>query len=636
MTHYTKKSFVFLLSVLILTTLVYFPGLRGGFLFDDFPNLGDMTRYGDITSWENAKQFILNGFSGPTGRPISLATFWLTSSGWMEGNAFPFKLINLFIHLFCGLVLFLVIKLLLKEYKYEQQKTAWLALLATSIWLLHPMFISTTLYVVQRMTQLSLLFSLLGILGYLYGRSLLVVKPIKAYLWMTISIGMGTILATFSKENGALLPLLILVIEFCNPEKNHKSLWQWRLLCLWLPSILIVYIVLKEINFSANPWPSRNFNQLERLMSEARIVTEYLFRLYVPQIEGQGLYQDGYQVSRSLLNPISTLYSIIFLSLLFISALIFRTKYPLYALAVLFFFAAHLMESTLLGLELYFEHRNYAAAIFIFLPLAAGLYWLSEKIKPKLVVMISCFIIAIFSLMTLQRAELWSDTQRLKLYWAQQNPNSPRAQVDYARYLLMNNKNNEANNLIQHTLERRPDSSLLTVRLIRQKIDTEQLQLEDFDWMKSTIVHQRPEPQAALDLRYLVEQIRADEQSLKLYSVPMIEVLQTMSHHPTTRWNDKNWQGLFLYLEGKLHLANHDYQKGYNAFLKSLAIYNNAETAMAMTTEFTQVDNHAMAYTFLQEVKEKYISQALKRDHHLTLMFNDLNSKLERDLGYQQ
>lgn len=636
MTQYTRKSLIFLLLVLTFTTLIYFPGLKGGFLFDDLPNLGDMTRYGDITSWENAKQFIFNGFSGPTGRPISLATFWLTASSWVEGNAFPFKLINLLIHLLCGLLLFLVIKLLLKEYKYEQQKSAWVALFATSMWLLHPMFVSTTLYVVQRMTQLSLLFSLLGILGYLYARSLLVLKPIKAYLWMTISIGLGTVLATFSKENGALLPLLILVIEFCNPEKKQKPLWQWRLVCLWLPSILIAYIVLKEINFSANPWPSRNFNQLERLMSEARIVTEYLFRLYVPQIEGRGLYQDGYQVSKSLLNPVSTLYSLIFLSLLFISALIFRTKYPLYALAVLFFFAAHLMESTLLGLELYFEHRNYAAAIFIFLPIAAGLCWLSEKIQQKLVVVISCFIIAIFALMTLQRADLWSDTQRLKLYWAQQNPDSPRAQVDYARYLLMNNKNDEANNLIQYTLERRPDSSLLTVRLIRQKLDTEQLKPEDFDWMKSTIVHQRPEPQAALDLRYLVEQIRADEQRLKFYSGPMIEVLHTMSYHPATRWNDKNWQGLFLYLEGKLYLANHDYQKGYNAFLKSLAIYNNAETAIAMTMEFTQVDNHAMAYTFLHEVKEKYISQALKRDHRLTLMFNDLNSKLERDLGYPQ
>ncbi len=636
MTYFTKRTLTLLFLVLLITACIYLPGLNGGFLFDDLPNLGDMSRYSDIHSWQNAKEFIFNGFSGPTGRPISLATFWLTASSWVEGNAFPFKIINLLIHLLCGLLLFFVIKLLLKEYKYQQQKSAWVALFATSIWLLHPMFVSTTLYVVQRMTQLSLLFSLLGILSYLYARSLLVLRPIKAYLWMTISIGVGTILATFSKENGALLPLLILVIEFCNPEKKHKPLWQWRLVCLWFPSILITYIILKEINFSANPWPSRNFNQLERLMSEARIITNYLFRLYIPQIEGQGLYQDGYQVSRSLLNPISTLYSIIFLSLLFISALIFRTKYPLYALAVLFFFAAHLMESTLLGLELYFEHRNYAAAIFIFLPIAAGLCWLSEKIQQKLVVVISCFIIAIFALMTLQRADLWSDTQRLKLYWAQQNPDSPRAQVDYARYLLMNNKNDEANNLIQYTLERRPDSSLLTVRLIRQKLDTEQLKPEDFDWMKSTIAHQRPEPQAALDLRYLVEQIRADEQRLKFYSGPMIEVLHTMSYHPATRWNDKNWQGLFLYLEGKLYLANHDYQKGYNAFLKSLAIYNNAETAIAMTMEFTQVDNHAMAYTFLHEVKEKYISQALKTDHRLTLMFNDLNSKLERDLGYPQ
>ena len=636
MTHYTRQSFALLLLVLTLTTLVYFPGLKGGFLFDDFPNLGDITRYGDITNWENAKQFIFNGFSGPTGRPISLATFWLTASSWVGGNAFPFKFINLLIHLLCGLLLFLVIKLLLKEYKYEQQKIIWVSLFATSMWLLHPMFVSTTLYVVQRMTQLSLLFSLLGILGYIYGRTLLISKPITAYVWMTISIGFGTILATFSKENGALLPLLILVIEFCNPDKNHKPLWQWRLVCLWLPSILITYIVLKEINFSANPWPSRNFNQVERLMSETRIITEYLFRLYVPQIEGQGLYQDGYQISRSLFNPISTIYSIIFLSILFLSAFFLRKKYPLYTLAILFFFAAHLMESTLLGLELYFEHRNYAAAIFIFLPLASGLYWLSKKIKTKLVIILSCFIVTIFSVMTLQRATLWSDTQQLKLYWAQNNPDSPRAQVDFARYLLIQGKKDQANHLLEQTIERRPDSSLLTVRLIRQKMDTGQLKLEDFDWMKSTIVHQRPEPQAALDLRYLIEQIRVDEQHRKLYSAPMIEVLQTLSHDPSTQWSDRNWQGLFLYLEGKLYLANGNHKESYHKFIQSLAIYNNAETAMAMTMEFTQVDNHAMAYIFLQEVKEKYISQALKNDHRLAFMFNNLNSKLERDLGYQQ
>lgn len=632
----TKKVVVLLLLVLLVTTLIYFPGLKGGFLFDDIPNLGDMTRYGDISNWENAKQFIFNGFSGPTGRPISLATFWLTYSSWLEGNAFSFKLINLLIHLLCGILLYLVTHSLLKIYKYNGSKSIWIAFFATSIWLLHPMFISTTLYVVQRMTQLSLFFSLLGILGYLQGRKQLTNNSMKAYFWMTSSIGLATILATFSKENGALLPLLILVIEFCNPDKKSSPMWQWRLICLGLPSILIICLLLKEVNFSPNPWPSRNFNQLERLMSEARIVTEYLFRLYVPQIEGQGLYQDGYQVSRTLANPISTIYSIFFLSTLFLSSFLLRKKYPLYALAVLFFFAAHIMESTILNLELYFEHRNYTAAIFIFLPIAAGLYWLSEKVKPKLVVAMGFLILIVFSTMTLQRAILWSDTQKLKLYWAQNNPNSPRAQVDFAHYLLVQNKNEQANITIEKTIKKRPDSSLLTVRLIRQKMDLDLLEAKDFDWMKSTIVYQRPEPQAGLDLRYLVEQIRVNEQHVNLYSMAMIEVLQAMSNHPETQWKSKKWKGLFLYLEGKLYLSNHQLHDGYTSFIQSLAIYNNAETAMAMAMEFTQVDNHEMAYEFLQEVKDKYISKEIKHDERIAYMFNDLNSKLELDLGYKK
>lgn len=122
----------------------------------------------------------------------------------------------------------------------NQKKIAWIALLTAGFWLLHPLMLSTTLYVIQRMAQLPLLFSLLAIIGYFKGRGLLAVYPIKAYLIMTLSIGLGTILATFSKENGALLPLLILVIEFCNPNKNYKPMWQWRAVCLWLPSLAIV------------------------------------------------------------------------------------------------------------------------------------------------------------------------------------------------------------------------------------------------------------------------------------------------------------------------------------------------------------------------------------------------------------
>lgn len=110
-------------------------------------------------------------------------------------------------------------------------------MLSAAFWVLHPYFVSTTLYIVQRMAQLTTLFSLLGIIGYLKGRFLLDKRPIVSYVTMTLSIGLGTLLATLSKENGALLPLLLLVIEFCRPASESKPAWQWSLIFLWLPVV---------------------------------------------------------------------------------------------------------------------------------------------------------------------------------------------------------------------------------------------------------------------------------------------------------------------------------------------------------------------------------------------------------------
>ena len=179
------------------------------------------------------------------------------------------------------------------------------------------------------------------------------------------------------------------------------------------------------MDFSAHPWPNRNFNMIERLYSEARIVSEYLYNLIVPQVELKGLYQDGFYISKSLTQPITTLYSIVFLFSLLLLALMFRKKYPLCALAILFFFTAHLMESTVIGLELYFEHRNYLSAIFLFLPIASGFYSLKKYIDSRLVYFIILLILSILSFFTYERAKLWGNTDQLQLYWAKNSPDSP-------------------------------------------------------------------------------------------------------------------------------------------------------------------------------------------------------------------
>ena len=45
----------------------------------------------------------------------------------------------------------------------------------------------------------------------------------------------------------------------------------------------------------------------------AAALMQNLYNLFIPQIELKGLYQDGFLVSKSILQPITTLYSILFL-----------------------------------------------------------------------------------------------------------------------------------------------------------------------------------------------------------------------------------------------------------------------------------------------------------------------------------
>src|SRR5690606_25683489 len=118
---------------------------------------------------------------------------------------------------------------------------------------------------------------------------------------------------------------------------------------------------------------------LERLMTEPRILFDYLYHLYIPGFEGHGLYQDGYIVSKTLFEPISTIFAIIGIVILLTFSIAYKKKIPLLSLSILFFLVSHLIESTVVGLELYFEHRNYASSAFLFLPIAILILNLKER-----------------------------------------------------------------------------------------------------------------------------------------------------------------------------------------------------------------------------------------------------------------
>ena len=484
----------------------------------------------------------------------------------------------------------------------SEHQAQWIAVLACGVWLLHPYMVSTTLYVVQRMAQLATLFCLAGIAVYLYGRLQLATQPRRAYILMSLGLGAGTLLATFSKENGALLPLLILVIEFCLP-KQGKPAWQWRAVFLWLPSIVIAVLLARYIDFSDNPWPHRNFNQIERLLTEARIVCEYLLHLFVPRIEGNGLYQDGYVISKGLFEPVSTFFAIAFLVVLLAAAFVVRKKTPLISLGILFFFAAHLMESTVVGLELYFEHRNHLAALFLFLPLAY--YGVIYSARSKLLPVLAVVVLGILASMTWLRASLWSDNDKLELYWVQSATDSPRAINAVAAFYINNGDYEKANDYLLAASQRLPQSSLLTARLLLQKVWVGQATEQDFVQAGERLRLQQFDAQTVKSVRTLVEHVvssnvASNSADYARYSLNLLEAMESSPVYGQFPL----FVRLVAYLRARLYLHIGDVAQAYEYYSLAMSRYQETDAALAMVAEMGSAGYPQEALSLLVQANE--------------------------------
>ncbi len=615
------RAVFFLYAIMALAFVCYFPGLAGDFLFDDYPNLEVMGYLGGVINWETFQAFVFSGGSGPTGRPVSLASFLLDDNTW-PSSAPLFKQTNLLIHLLCGLLLCWAVLQLMRNLRTVSERQAQIvAVLACAFWVLHPYMVSTTLYVIQRMAQLATLFCLVGIVLYLYARLQLAVRPVRAYILMTLAVGVGTLLATFSKENGALLPLLVLVIEFCLPG-NGKPVWLWRAAFLWLPSIAIVVLLVRYIDLSENPWPGRNFNQIERLLTEARIVCEYLIHLFVPRIEGNGLYQDGYVISKGFFEPLSTLYAIVFVLVLISVGFLLRKKEPLISLAILFFFSAHLMESTVVGLELYFEHRNHLAALFLFLPLAYYIVVFADRIK--LLSVVAVVILGMLAAMTWLRASLWSDSQKLELYWAQSATDSPRAINGVAAFYINNGQYERANEYLAVESERLYHSSLLTARLLLQKVYVGAATEQDFMLAGERLTTQQFDAQAVQGVRSIVEAVIASRS--KNYAQHSLGLLDTLEDSPIY-----NQLPLFVrlvpYLRAQLYVSLGEAALAYEHYSLAMQLYQESDAALAMVTEMASAGYPGEALALLDQaslVLAQQETRKLKRSR----------SSYERDIAY--
>jgi protein O-mannosyl-transferase len=533
--QYFKSGWWLLFFSLALTCLVYWPGLSGGWLFDDYPNIVDNPA---VQPAHPSLPLLINAaLSSPSSefkRP--LASFSFAINYLISGlDPYWMKLTNLAIHLLNGLLVFLLARSLLRADRDRRngdisssphlatprstelgtsKQIGFTAALIAAGWMLAPINLTGVLYVVQRMESMANLFVLIGLVSYVTGRRYMLnlapsATPARAPLHQLkggdgiglmlgiLSITVPTIVGALAKETAVMLPLYAAMIEWALFRfKTRKNSPDLRVIALFvavliLPMILgLAWLIPKVV--SQSNWATRDFTLGTRLLSEARIVVGYIIWTLLPMPQMLSFYHDNFHISSGLLSPWTTAASILALAALVTFVAWLRPHRPLAALGIALFLSCQLLTATILPLELIYEHRNYFASFGLMLaliPLLTGAYSEASPASfalPRRVLLVGLLVLWIGE--TAMTAAAWSSPLALAATLAARAPDSPRAQYELGRtYIIYSNYDPSSpyTKLAYVPLERSaalPDSSILPEQALIFMNSRMHLALKDVWW----------------------------------------------------------------------------------------------------------------------------------------------------------
>lgn len=474
--RYHPVFFILLASILVV--FLYHFGWSGTWHFDDKGSLGGLSKvYADgWMDWQAALVFVFDGTAGPLGRSISLASFLVDGSSW---PATPYDMLsnNSLLHIVNGLLLFTVIYRLILNHSSNSYTASLIAAISSATWLFMPIHVSASLMAVQRMTLLSSSFMLLGFWVYLLGRSHFEQngQSIKSLFVMACGVGGGTLLGAFSKEQALLLPTLIWVAEaaLLKPVDLTRRKYSWiafKAVAFYLPTLVILSYLFKYFMLGEGSYASRDFSQAERLWTQPIILWEYLHLAFSPVASKFGPFHDDHLVYNFSFKP---LFAVIAWVVLLVFSWKLRKKTSLLLFAVMWFLVAHLIESSVIALELYFEHRNYLAVIGPIIALVYGGYQACVKYNLKKVFYsVSVLYIGILSFSLYQTTSLFGDPELAAEIWYLNHPQSARSAQYLVNTTLEQGDVAGAVHIIEKATENIPSTPLLEMQSLLLSCET--------------------------------------------------------------------------------------------------------------------------------------------------------------------
>jgi tetratricopeptide (TPR) repeat protein len=420
------------LAIFFIVLLLFWPGVSGGFLFDDHHNIVtnafvQIKELSTASLWKASQ-----GFSDGT-RQLAMVSFALNAY-WAGLDPWAYKVTGLLVHAGNAVLVFmLALRLLAFSSLINPRHQRMAALALALVWALHPIQVSSALYVVQRMETLCFTFLFIALLLYMRIRNQQITgEPVKFWLWSGLLLSF--VLAALFKESAVLLPLFCLALEatvlgFAGSNGQRRF---WRISYGAGSALALLAFVFWAVPHysSLESYGGRDFNTVERLLTQGRVLWLYIQQMLLPLPTNLYFYYDDMAVSRGWLQPLTTLPAIAGLVLLFTLAIYWRKRFTLAALGILWFFAAHFITSNVIGLEMVFEHRNYFALLGILLVVVELVSRLPVRDGPAIKYAGVAVLVLGVGFLGAVRAATWGNPILLATDMTSKNPNSARAAMD--------------------------------------------------------------------------------------------------------------------------------------------------------------------------------------------------------------
>lgn len=463
----SKKQYIISgILISILLCVIYSNTLESEWHLDDLHNIRDNARI-QITSlsYDTLKKAMFSlQDSAALYRPLACLTFALNA--YFSGtDVTSYHVVNTLVHIITTMLVIYLMALIFRtpilKHTPDDEKY-FVIFLSSLLWTINPIQIQAVTYIVQRMTSMSALFSIAAMIFYVKSR---LANEFKTKLIDIFACTAAIILSILSKENGVLTPLLILCIEYIFFRDGNPSFIKnnyFILSCIVFSLIILSAIFLLGFNpASFINYSDRPFSMAQRILTEPRIIFFYISQIFYPLPQRLSVDHEVL-ISTGLFSPPQTFICIAAILIAIAVAFFSRRLRPLTRFAVLFFFSGHIIESTIIPLELIFEHRNYLPSIFIFMPLSSFVfrliqkYTLQKKYMKYLLIFFITSVIFLFSMCTYTRNFDWLSEESLWTDTLTKYPSLSRAKHNLGYYFETQGEYQKALDLYSQALVERP------------------------------------------------------------------------------------------------------------------------------------------------------------------------------------